>query len=68
MWMFSVNHQTEHRNPNGGVRGRSEEVEGVCSSIGRTALLTSQITPELPETKPPTKEYTRRDPWFKLDM
>jgi hypothetical protein len=24
--------------------------------------------PELPETKPPTKEYTWRDPWLQLHM
>jgi hypothetical protein len=25
-------------------------------------------TPELPGTKPPTKEYTRRDPWLQMHM
>jgi hypothetical protein len=25
-------------------------------------------TPELPETKPPIKEYTWRDPWLQLHM
>ena len=26
------------------------------------------VTPELPGTKPPTKEYTWRDPWLQLHM
>ena len=25
-------------------------------------------TPELPQTKQPNKEYTRRDPWLQLHM
>jgi hypothetical protein len=25
-------------------------------------------TPDLPGTKPPTKEYTKRDPWLQLHM
>jgi hypothetical protein len=26
------------------------------------------VPPELPGTKPPTKEYTRRNPWLQLHM
>ena len=26
------------------------------------------VLPELPGTKPPTKEYTWRDPWLQLHM
>jgi len=37
--------------------------------IGRTTLSTSQTPyPELLGTKPPTKEYTQRDPWLQLHM
>jgi hypothetical protein len=48
---------------NGGVRGRTVEAGGVCNPIGRTAISTNQSSPipELPRTKPPPKEYTRRD-------
>jgi hypothetical protein len=38
MWMFISNHQTEHRNPERGVRGRTEGAEGVCNPIGRTTI------------------------------
>jgi hypothetical protein len=34
--MFTANHSTEHRVPNGGVRQRTEGGEGVCNPIGRT--------------------------------
>jgi len=55
------------RDPNGGVRGRTEGAEGDGNPIGRT---TKQPigSPELPETKPPTKEYTWRDPWIQTHM
>jgi hypothetical protein len=46
---------TENGDPNGGVRGRTEGVKGVCNHTGRT-LSTNQIPPEFPGTKPPTKE------------
>jgi hypothetical protein len=32
-----------------------KSIEGICNLIGRK-------TPELPGTKPPTKEYTWRNP------
>jgi hypothetical protein len=60
--MLAANHRTEHRNPNGGVRERTERAEGVCNPIGRTTIS------ELPGTNPPTKEYTWRDPWLQLNM
>jgi hypothetical protein len=59
MWMLAANYQT------GGVRGRIEGAEGVCNTIGKTTILTNQTPPpELPRTKPPTKEYT----WLQLHM
>jgi len=30
MWMLAANHWTEHRDPNGGVRERTEGAEVVC--------------------------------------
>jgi hypothetical protein len=43
MWVHVANHQTECRDPNGGVRGRTKGAEGVCNPIGRTTLSTNQI-------------------------
>ena len=33
MWMLTANHRTEHRDTNGGVRGRTEEAEGALMGI-----------------------------------
>jgi hypothetical protein len=41
MWMLAANHQTEHLDPNGGVRGRIEGAERVCNPIGRTTISTN---------------------------
>jgi hypothetical protein len=63
--MVIANHWTEYRVSNGEVRERTEGAEGVYNLIGRTKISTNQPptptythTPELPGTKPPTKEYT----------
>jgi hypothetical protein len=42
MWMHTANHWNEHWDPNGGVRGRTEGVEGVCNLMGRTVISTNQ--------------------------
>jgi len=34
--MLTVNHQTEHGDPNGGVRERAEGAEGIYNPIGKT--------------------------------
>ena len=34
--MLAASHQTEHRDHNGGVRGRTEGAEEVCNPIERT--------------------------------
>jgi hypothetical protein len=47
-----------------GVREKTEGVEKVCNPIGRTTISTNQTPPELPGTKPSTKEYT----WLQLHM
>jgi len=44
MRMLAVNHQTEYRNPKGGVRKRTEGAEGVCNPIGRT--ISTNQTPQ----------------------
>jgi hypothetical protein len=51
MQMLAANHQTEHRDPIGGVRGRTEGTEGFCSPIRRTTISNNQTPRELPETK-----------------
>jgi hypothetical protein len=53
--MLAANNWTEHRDPSGGIRGKTEGAEGVCNPIGRTTISTNQTSPELPESKPPTK-------------
>jgi hypothetical protein len=35
MRMLTANHQSEHRDRNGGVRGRTEGAEGVYNPIGK---------------------------------
>jgi hypothetical protein len=37
--MLAANHQTEHRAPNGGVRGRTEGAEGALSGINEREAL-----------------------------
>jgi hypothetical protein len=56
--MLTANCWTEHRDPNGGDRERTERAEGVCNPIGRTTISTNQNLPDLPGTKLSTKEYT----------
>ena len=62
--MFTTNHWTKHRDPNEGIRRRTEGAEGICNPIGRTTISTNQTLhpPELPGTKQPIKEYTWRNP------
>jgi len=43
MWMLAAKHQTEHGDINGGVRGRTEGVEGVCNPTGGTTISTNKI-------------------------
>ena len=49
--MLIANYWTEHWDPNGGVRGKTEGAEGVCNPIGRTTILTNQSPPELSGAK-----------------
>jgi len=34
MWMLEANDQTDHREPNGGVKGRTKGAEGALAGIG----------------------------------
>jgi hypothetical protein len=49
---------TDWSEPNGKIRAKTVGAEGICNLIGRTTISTNQTPPELPGTKPPTKEYT----------
>ena len=40
---MAANHKTEHWDPNGGVRGRTEGAKGVCNPIGRMTISNNHI-------------------------
>ena len=42
--MLAAYQLTEHRDPSGGVKGRTEGTEGVCNPIGKT--LSTNQTPQ----------------------
>jgi hypothetical protein len=56
--MLADHHWNEYGVLNRRVIEMTEGAQGVCNPIGRTTISTNQITPELPGTKPPTKDYT----------
>jgi len=39
-----------------------------CGTPSKNSNLNLPDTPELPGTRPPSKEYTWRDPWLQLHM
>jgi hypothetical protein len=49
--MHAANHQTKHRDPNGGIRGRIDRAEEVCETSPRERTIstnqTSQSSQEL---------------------
>jgi hypothetical protein len=67
----AANYGSDHGDPSGGIRGRTERAEGLCHPIEIT-ISTNQIRvphlPELPRIKPPTKEYIWRDLWLQLHV
>ena len=67
LWLLA-NHWSDRKVINEGARERSQGAEGAFSSIGRNNNTNQLVPPELPGTKPPTKEYTWRDPWLQLHM
>jgi hypothetical protein len=51
MHMLAANHWTDHKDPNGGVRGRTEGAEGVSKPIGKTKqnkTKQNKTTPTIP--------------------
>jgi hypothetical protein len=46
------------------LENRLKELKGFCIPIRRTTKSTNQTFPEFLGNKPPTKEYTWRDPWL----
>jgi hypothetical protein len=48
MWMHIAKQWSELRDPNRGVRSRTEGAEGVCNPIGRTTISTNQTHPRAP--------------------
>jgi hypothetical protein len=45
-----------------------KELKGIATLQEEQQFINQPDTPELPGTKLPTKEYTRRDPWLQLHM
>jgi hypothetical protein len=79
MMMLTASHLTEHRDHSGGVMGKTEGAEGFSHPIVKKQNKTKQQqkknhiikqpeTPELPGTKPLTKECTWSDPWLQQHM
>ena len=60
---LSTSHWTDHRVPNGGARERTQEDEGVCSTIGGTTIWATQYF-QRPGTKTSTREFTWSYPWL----
>jgi hypothetical protein len=44
MLMLEANLQTEHGDPDGGVRRRNKGADGVCNTIGRRTTSTNQTS------------------------
>ena len=63
-----ADHLTEVSDPYVRIRRRIEGTGGDGNCIGRPTVSTNLDPWELPGTKPPTKEYTWRDPWLQLHM
>jgi hypothetical protein len=66
--MLSANHWTEHRVPNGGVKVLEKMNNGFATNRKNNNNNQLDTPPELPGIKPPTKDYTWRNPWLQLHM
>ena len=44
-YSFTANHQTEHWDPNGRDKGRTEGAGGDCNAIGRTTIFQNPRAP-----------------------
>jgi hypothetical protein len=58
--MLAINHLTEHGDPNGGVRGRTEGAEVVCNPIGRTRISINQTPPHTHTLAPRNETINQR--------
>ena len=63
MQILAANHWTEQGDHNEGVKGRTEEAEGLCNCVGGTTI--SRPT-KLSRVKSPNKEYTWKYKWLQL--
>jgi hypothetical protein len=52
MCMFIANHHTEHGEPNGRIKGRTEGGEGDCNPIGKTTISTHLMSAPNPFPNP----------------
>jgi hypothetical protein len=59
MQLLTVNRSTEHWNPNGGVRGRTEGAEAVCIPIGRPTISNNQTLQDSHGLNPQPKSTYR---------
>jgi hypothetical protein len=64
--MLGANHQTELRDPVGELAEGMREQRGLQPYRKNNVLLLNH--PAGPEIRPPTKEFTERDPWLQTHM
>ena len=65
--MLTVNHLTEHGVPTEELGEGLKELKGFATPWEEQQYQPTR-SPNLPGTKPPTKEYACRDPWLQLHM
>jgi hypothetical protein len=68
MQMHTANNQTEHGNPMEKLGEGLTKLKGFGPHMKNNNINQSEPTPRAPRTKPPTKEYTWRDPWLQMHM
>jgi hypothetical protein len=61
--MLVANHFNEHWDPIEDLEKGLKELKGFAA-YRKNNNINQPNSPELPDTKPPTKEYTWRDPWL----
>jgi hypothetical protein len=67
-WMLAAKHWTDLGVPSGGVREGLKELKGFATQKKNNINQPAPTPLELPEAKPPTKEYTWRDRCLQLHM
>jgi hypothetical protein len=68
MQILKVNHWTDVRDPYERVRAKIEIAIEDGNPIGKSRVSIYPDPYELPETKPPTEEYTWAGPWPLVHM